>query len=259
VPYREELEAALARTAAAEDDLAAARSESAHDHARIAELEKELGEARKSVTVAETRAPEPESPKAAPPPPPAHTLWRRLTENGKWVPLVPFAAVLLMFAPFLSGVIKGNVNRPKQIDVMAELSRAKADARKLMPDAALLQMETQSIVDSRGFADLTKGFVTFDFYSPSRKHYVHVVLMQGGARAVDDFTSGPGMRIHDPPHCSVVDVWAEAIRRGAPPSSLASIHLGIATDGLAPAWVFQIGTAGDKTFDMTISDECPKR
>jgi len=64
MPYREELEAALARAAAAEQDLADARSENAHDHERIAELEKQLTEARHGVKAAESAPPQ-EPPKRA--------------------------------------------------------------------------------------------------------------------------------------------------------------------------------------------------
>jgi hypothetical protein len=260
VPYREELDAALARTAAAEDELATARSENAHDHERIAELEKELAEARRDAAAAEDRPPQQPDPPAALPAPPTPD------RMGWWTPwmLVPLVCVTIGVSDEVVKYlgkrkdVASSSASPTQIDVMVELSRAKADARKLMPDAALLQMETSSfvgVVDSRGFADLTKGSVTFDFFSPSQRRYVHVLFRLGGGRDVMELTSMAGLRVHDPPRCSVVDVWAEAIRRGASPSALASIRLrNVTSDG--PAWSFDIDPAG-KPFTMTLPDECP--
>jgi hypothetical protein len=248
VPYREELEAALGRVAAAEDALAAARDENAHDHERIAELEKQLAEARTHATVAETPRPDP------PARPRARSSPDRAAWRTPWM-LVPFAIVLVIGADALiKHANKSNPGGPK-IDIMTELTRAKADARRHAPDAVLLKMETQSIdmVDLRGVADLSKGFMTFDFFSPSHESYVHVLFMQGGLREVTELRTS-GLRVHDPPRCSVVDVWAEAIRRGASPSSLASIRLG--KDADEPMWTFEIRAPGH-AFVMTLPDECP--
>jgi hypothetical protein len=253
VPYREELEASLARTAAVEEELAAARSENAHDHERIAGLEKQLEEARRDgAAQAPPNPPTPQPVRSTPP-----TLWQRLG----WGALVPLVIVSVVVSDELYKAVVRKKNTTvaltedvstTRLDVMAEVVRAKAGARKLIPDAALVQIGTQSIVDSRGYADLTQGFVTFDFYAPSKQHYIHVTT-HAGSRQVMDFTSGSGLRIPDPPRCSVVDVWAEAIRRGAAPSALASLHLGMTNDG--PVWSFQLEPPN--TFVMTLPDECP--
>jgi hypothetical protein len=252
VPYREDLEAALAHSAAAEEQLANARDENAHDHERIVELERQLAEARAGVVAAESANPAPPST----PPAPTPAASTRPTWFTPWL-LLPLAIVLVVVS---DAAVKykrrnGQVTRASKIDVMAELARAESDARKLMPDAALLQLESQSVgmVDARGDADLTKGYMTFDFYSPSRKRYVHVLFMQGGERQVTELNSLSGLRVHDPPRCTVADVWAEAIRRGAPASSLAEIRLRSIGDG--PAWTFNLGPNG-QTFSMTLPDEC---
>ncbi len=247
MPYREELEAALGRVAAAEDALAAARDENAHDHERIAELEKELADARTNATGAEAPRPEPPAPPRTPASP-DRAAWKT-----PWM-LVPIAIVLVIGSDELIKHAGKSKAGPK-IDMMTELGRAKADARKYAPDATLLKMETQSVdmVDARGFADLSKGFVTFEFFSPSHESYVHVLFMQGGLREVTELRTS-GLRVHDPPRCSVVDVWAEAIRRGASRSSLAAISLG--KDADEPMWTFEIKAPGH-AFVMTLPDECP--
>lgn len=66
MPYREELDAAMARAAAAEADLDDARAENAHDHERMADLEAKLADARKQLAKLEAK-PKPEAPKAATP------------------------------------------------------------------------------------------------------------------------------------------------------------------------------------------------
>lgn len=257
MPYREELEASLARAAAAEEELAAARTENADDHERIAELEKQLEEARRADAASAAPKRDPPTPQRAHPTSPK--VWQRLTQYG-WSPLVPLVVVSVVIAEEVGRFVRKKNSKvalteevsTTHLDVMAELVRAKAGARKLIPDAALVQMDAQSIVDSQGYADLTQGFVTFDFYAPSREHYIHVTT-HGDSREVMDFISGSGLRIPDPPRCSVVDVWAEAIRRGAEPSALASLHLGMTNEG--PAWSFQLGPPN--TFMMTLLDECP--
>lgn len=65
MPYREELDAALARAAATEAELDEARAENAHDHERIGDLEAKLAEAQKRLAKIEASAPAPE-PKPAP-------------------------------------------------------------------------------------------------------------------------------------------------------------------------------------------------
>jgi hypothetical protein len=64
------------------------------------------------------------------------------------------------------------------------------------------------------------------------------------------------------PHCSASDVWAEAIRRGAPTNALASLRLSMDDVKISKAaaarhvatWRFSVaGTA----FTYTIPDDCP--
>jgi hypothetical protein len=59
----------------------------------------------------------------------------------------------------------------------------------------------------------------------------------------------------DMPSCSVVDIWNEAIRRGAPVNALASIQLDKRLD--KSVWRLTISDNGKTVFETSIVDECP--
>jgi len=271
MPYREELDAALARAQAAEERLAAARQENERDHARIteleertrdekqtkktaerdhariAELEKEVADARLEAEIAtqgrsasrtrETRS------------------WLR---ENVWVALCvafPFAlALVLTLRDMHRKTSSSAAAPPTRLDLESARARAESEARKTMSDAVLAQLDTQASVDATGVIDLNKGFATFDFVSPSRAaraqdSAIHVALMPNAKPTVIQ-QNGPTTAIHDPPRCTARAVWAQAIRRGAPPNALASLHFGATTSG--PAWQIRV----QPDFEMTLPDEC---
>jgi hypothetical protein len=91
----------------------------------------------------------------------------------------------------------------------------------------------------------------------------------------DRVTSNPiatcGEPLQGPPSCTVVEVWNEAIRRGAPSNAVASIRLDMGDVKLPkettyrhmPVWRFSIAaTTGPfdppkALVDYTIPDKCP--
>ncbi len=242
MPYREDFDAALARAQATQEELDAARAENERDHERIAELEKELAEAKRGVSVAEKAAPAP------PPPAPVAgpSFW---SDRGNWVVLVP---IVVVGFTIVSSLIHTSPAAPKPIDFEKERVRAEAAAREKVSDAVLAQ-EGATAIDRRGMVDLVKGFATWDFVSArGGPTTVHVAFMQGnGRREVLVFDNGAKSAVQDPPRCTAADVWAEAIRRGAPSSDLAEVKLESTSSGLE--WHFWIRKKG---FEITIPDAC---
>jgi hypothetical protein len=259
VPDREDLDAAIAHAEAVQRDLDAAREENAADYTRIAELEKRLADARDDVErtkLGKRRA----------------LPWWQIAPGV--VAVTGFGVVLL----FMYGPCSG---AKAAVDITGDIAGAQVVAAGIVPDPVLKRIEADH-VSPQGIADLAAygGTVVYEFVSPSRAAAAQAPTGPIGApstvtrptcnaqvqyrkrgRRTYEANEGCGDALPGPPSCSVVEVWTEAIRRGAPSSALASIRLamedvtlpGEITSRRAPAWHFKIfGIA-----DMTILDRCP--
>jgi hypothetical protein len=281
MPYREDLDAALAHAEAAERSLEDARKESEADHARIAELEAELARAKRGVEETQSREPR------QPPKP----VERDSAKPGKpkpltWMVMASVGAVVAVGAVLALGVSTNGAKAT--IDVSRDVAAAQREARRTIPDPVLSAISAE-LVNPQGLVDFAKydgSSVSYVFASPSRTS-VPAPVATGpiGAPAptvkYDDCSvsirylkdrvktysrQGRGVETCGEPlpaaiRCTALDVWAEAIRRGAPTNALASLRLSMGDVKLkfGPArhvatWRFSIaGTA----FDYTIPDDCP--
>jgi hypothetical protein len=283
MPYREDLDAALAHAEAAERSLEDARKESEADHARIAELEAALARAKRGVQ--ETQSREPRHP---PPRVPRDRAKPDKSTQQPWIVMACVGAVLLVGALIAYAV--GTQGVKVAVDVSRDLAAARREARGMLPDPVLTSISAD-LVNPQGVVDLVKydgSMVTYGFASPSRTavpapvgtgpigapqptpQYANcsVSIRYLKDRVKTYSRSGRGTQTcGEPiptgaPHCSAADVWAEAIRRGAPTNALASLRFSMPAQGSAkttvahhdPTWSFSIaGTA----FNYTIPDDCP--
>jgi hypothetical protein len=291
VAYRDDLEAAIAHADAAERELANARRELAADHERIAELERELEAAKRRRDKADKRAaaateraakrdPERTSPAAAPRDP-AKPTWLRAALL--WGGILAGIVALSVGVPWL--VRARDIPTKSVVDLVADEPAARALAQKQLPDPALYEIRAD-YVDPGGRCDLEQygGDVNFKYLSPSRAA-VPAPAPTGPIGAPQPTTSWPtcsvevryqrsrtrtywtngrgeqcGQPLPSPPRCTVVDVWNEAIRRGAPVNALASIRLQMRTRQKRdrPTWSFQINGPQGRVFEMELfDDECP--
>jgi hypothetical protein len=161
------------------------------------------------------------------------------------------------------------------------LEKATREARKWAPDAELAEMSGEA-VDPSGFSDVrSRGGWLFSFRSPSREKLGHSQLVAPGAApeqpcrfqyrvfpgirggfmtdAKEMSVAGCGASLPSGPRCSVAQIWARAVTRGAPASGLASLQLKTSQNGRA--WLFEIpnrSTDGLKTsrFQASFADDC---
>ena len=284
MPYREDLDAALARVNACEEELNAARREHQIDRTRVAELEAALAAAKHAERVnrASTRAASSSRPlpEASP--------------GVRW-PLV-LGAVLVLGGAAAFGLALMARSTPvasSTIDVSGALPAAQTVARRTAPDMVLQRLRADNVG-----LEGSEHFVT----SLSRVDYRFVSLTQGrnasptvletreslGASPpsstdspclIDVEYRSSGMRsqvvasrgdascreaLPEAPRCMVVDVWKAALRKGAPTNALASLRLemsdyqapGTTSYERAPVWTFTISGANTSGFTMKMLDRC---
>jgi hypothetical protein len=283
VPYREDLDAALAHAEAAERKLEEARKEKQADEERIAELEGELAAAKRGVHETKLREPKPASPKQAASPA------KSFIETSGFSVLLPVVILLLLGLGGLGIRQCGTRGSKDVVDVSGDIVVAKGEALKTIPDPVLTSIRAD-FVNPAGLADLKAfagGRVSYVFVSPSRTNVpapvptgpigapapnvqydnCSVSIRYENGRLRTSPTAGRGMgACGEPlasghPSCSAVDVWSEAIRRGAPSNAVASLRLEMKDVRLPKetarhiaAWRFSIA---DTSVDFTIPDNCP--
>jgi hypothetical protein len=279
--YRDDLEAAVERAETLERDLARARSELSHDHDRIADLERQLAEARKQQAAART------APVEKPP-------------SRRWMAMIGAALLLaavggLGFAlQFGSPAVPPPSKPPKPLptvpvqlppgafDVTAMLGNAVAIAQKELPDVKLLRIEA-AFLDESGLAQLGfGGEVRYRFVSPSRARQPPPTAPVLGAPAVDNrlpcrvsvkatkdhelnasspFGTGSECSSEEAlpgaPRCTAAALWQKARQMGAPANALASVELRMS--GGKARWHFTIldSASNQYVFDHDLPDDCP--
>jgi hypothetical protein len=179
----------------------------------------------------------------------------------------------------------------KTVDVDAKLLDATLKAAEFLPDPELYQL-TADLVPSSGIADLAtyRGSVSYEFLSRTRRDQAEpppvgppgapqpkpkyldcaVDVTYHSAWTGADPTAGRGdvcgEPLAHPRRCTVKQVWAEAIRRGAPANGLAFVRLemhrwrgdkGKEDSRVVPLWRFSIADQSRSIFSMELPDECP--
>jgi len=157
---------------------------------------------------------------------------------------------------------------PKHFDPVAYLPKARALARKLMPDAELIELEFYP-VRSDGGVDLTARNADGDFRFRSRAASVPppgtapnedvdipcLVFVEPGPREViatiHDSMKLCKERLIRAPHCSMASVWKQELALGVPASFVAKV--GWLFD---ETWFFDVNDASPKA-ETTIQDRCP--
>ncbi len=229
--YRDDLQASLEHVATLERDLAKARAENAQDHARIAELEKQLAAAQQN------RGPAPA---------------RRKSGNGATV-VAPILGVIVGELPHATETAKRYVSDPELYKLVAD------------------HVASSGIADLASYHGQVKyGFLAGPRKaSPGTNHADCAVdIRYRDQTMIYDETPYAGVacgeRMPGPPRCSVREVWAEAISHGAPENGLAEIRFEMRTPafntgetGSKPLWHFAITVAERKVFAMDLADECP--
>lgn len=277
MPYREELDAALHRVNATEEELAEARKASDVDHQRIAELERKLAEAQTAEKQAQkenaTNDPKTTEPKKEDEAPAKPRRRGELSPLG--VRLFQGFFVLLFLA--LGSTVVWRVLRRKpmpKVDVSGMLPEARSLARETLPDAVLVSIKAK-YVDPRGIDDLAShGYVDYRFVSPSRaakagasrsapacavtisynertklyrtRFYPEVTISNG-------YETSCGVPLAHPPSCTANEVWNEAIRRGAPKNGVATYFALEASSEGEPTWRIDV----DPAYGARFPDRCP--
>jgi len=167
-----------------------------------------------------------------------------------------------------------------KIDVSGTLPSAQALARKTFPDAVLVGIRAK-YVDPHGIDDLANsGYVDYKFVSPSQAaksgtsttpglpHDVRrdppcavTVGYNRRTKLGPDVTTlngsgvSCGVPLAHPPSCTVIDVWNEAIHRGAPKNGVAT-YLTLEANGKGePTWNVDVNPVYNESFP----DRCPFR
>lgn len=275
--YRDDLEAALERADALERDLARAKSENDADHERIAELERQLKEARKN-------APKPKSDSPSDDLRPTRSPRDFFVAGGLLAIAIGIAlAVSYLSAPTSPKRVTAAPVAPKAppangIAVSAGYNSALAMAQEKFPDARLARISAE-YVDPAGVAEISYGGeVRYRFVSPSHANQPPPTAPVLGAPAtatlVDCRVSVYADRTHKlhvgstytdncdevlpagSPHCTVEAIWQKAIDKGAPAQALATIELRVRYG--KPQWRFQIQdqARNQNVADLAFSDDC---
>ncbi len=245
--YRDDHDAALARAAALEKELADARAEHHRDEEKIAKLEAELR--------ARPR------PKRTHKRPPGRAVWIAALAAGVLVVAVPVVVLVQRHRAARDQVAAG-------WDVQQYLAEAVADATSQWSDAELMKI-TADYVDSTGRAqlDVDGARLSYWFRSPSRAqppdppsriglpaptrtkpcqlreriHYKGDTSLSSDTQT--DSSPGCGASVPGPLRCTVREIWQRAIAKGAPASALASIWLRTEGDPPKRTWHFEINDA----------------
>jgi hypothetical protein len=280
--YRDELEAALQHADAAERDLERARGEIASDEKRIAELEKQLKEARARAERMQAQPPSVTTTAQTGTP-------RRMAVVVAGVLLASGAAGYFLFRAQAPERPRPKVTPPAapapapalpagDVDLGAMLGTATGMARNTFSDAQLTRIDAE-YVDEAGVARLHYGgYARFDFRSPSRVRGAPTPLGPVGAPVKEapnvecelDLRVSQDKPLHvysqggDCSHatpvpslrCTVPQVWAKARDAGAPAGTLATIGLRQHHDAFY--WRFYITdhVTGKSVFSKDIDDDC---
>jgi serine/threonine protein kinase len=167
---------------------------------------------------------------------------------------------------------------PEHVDVSAFIPWAIAQAKKAIPDAQLIRIDTNG-VGPDGRADLTlpshasdHGSIDLRFISPSRgkrdpsqplgvarrdfKCEFRVMATPEGVEILPiDFADCTKERVVPVPKCSFAGIWKKAIARKAP-SQNAVGNVDYRSNGSRPVWYFAIGSGFDVVFSQTFGDDC---
>jgi len=120
------------------------------------------------------------------------------------------------------------------------------------------------LADARGISDT--GTVAYDFVSPSRMAAkpsgtcgVRVLREPFRSYVRERRGEAYGVPLTTAPSCSIVNVWEEAIRKGAPSNARATIRLEMRQheSRLVPLWRFSISDDDKVIFNMDLVDSCP--
>jgi hypothetical protein len=167
---------------------------------------------------------------------------------------------------------------PQHLDVTAFLSWAVAQARKEIPDAQLIRIDTNGVsADGRANLKLPSlasdhGSIDVRFISPSRgkrdpsqplgvarhdfKCEFRVEATPDGVEVMPiDFADCSKEHVVAVPKCSFSGVWKKAIARKAP-SRNAVGNVDYRSNGSKPVWYFDIGSGFDVVFSEMFGDDC---
>jgi hypothetical protein len=267
--YRDDLEAALERADTLERDLARAKSGADADHEHIAELERQLKEAR-------ANAPrEGKRPRSRVPIIGAGIAVALIVPTIIWVALLSSPAKLSAPPAPPPPPMPPPVNG---FDVSTGLRAALTMAHQTFSDAQLVRISAE-YVDPAGIAELNYGGeVRYRFASPSRAAQPTPTAPVLGAPAVADHVDcrvsvwvdkNKPLRLGSTyssdctetlpsgsPRCTIGQVWQRAIAHGAPDRALATIELRLRYG--KPQWHFQISdqARNQSVTDMTMPDDC---
>jgi len=269
MPFREDLDAALERTAAAEQELAAERKAHDADRARITALETQLAETKPS----DQAAPSKETPSK-------ETPSKETKGSGEISPLLVRLFIAVVVVPILgllclAGYRSWQDLYPPPIDLDESLARAQVEAHKHYADAALVSIKAK-YVDPRGRL-MQSGDLDFVFVSPAAAlkpapPTVPGMPHDGSADPLCGITvefrwrthgrmdtwdihgSGAtcGVPLAHPPSCTAAQVWSEAIRRGAPANGVAT-YFTLASVDKIPTWTVDV----NPVFRQHLVDNCP--
>ncbi|HEY6180482.1 MAG TPA: hypothetical protein VIX73_38835, partial [Kofleriaceae bacterium] len=167
---------------------------------------------------------------------------------------------------------------PEHLDVSAFIPWAVAQARKVIPDAELIRIDTNGVgPDGRANLKLASlasehGSIDVRFISPSRgkrdpsqplgvarhdfKCEFRVIASPEGVELMPiDFADCSKEHVVPVPRCSFAGVWKKAIARKAP-SQNAVGNVDYRSNGSKPVWYFDIGAGFDKVFSQMFGDDC---
>jgi serine/threonine protein kinase len=167
---------------------------------------------------------------------------------------------------------------PERVDVTAFIPWAIAQAKKAIPDAQLIRIDTNGVgPDGRANLKLASlasdhGSIDLRFISPSRgkrdpkqplgvarrdfKCELRIMATPSGVELMPiDFADCSKERVVPVPTCSVAAVWKKAIARKAP-SQNAVGNVDYRSNGSRAVWYFAIGAGFDTVFSQTFSDDC---
>ncbi|HZJ65803.1 MAG TPA: serine/threonine-protein kinase [Kofleriaceae bacterium] len=167
---------------------------------------------------------------------------------------------------------------PEHLDVTAFIPWAIAQARKAIPDAQLIRIDSNGVsADGRANLKLPSfasdhGSIDLRFISPSRgkrdpsqplgvarrdfKCEFRVMATPEGVEMLPiNFVDCAKERVVPVPKCSFAGVWKKAIARKAP-SQNAVGNVDYRSNGSRPVWYFAIGSGTDTVFSEMFGDDC---
>jgi serine/threonine protein kinase len=207
----------------------------------------------------------------------------RAPRPSKLAPTEPPAAPAAPAAPAGAWITSHSIDPPggydpAHLDVSAFIPWAVAQARRVIPDAQLIRIDTNG-VSADGRANLTlpslaseHGSIDVRFISPSRgkrdpsqplgvarhdfKCEFRVMATPEGVELMPiDFADCSKEHVVPIPRCSFAGVWKKAIARKAP-SHHAVGNVDYRSNGSRAIWYFDIGSGFDVVFSQMFDDDC---